>query len=452
MKFNILIVDDDKTFANNIVDILKDESRNFFVALTAYAAMEKVKQNDINIVLLDEQLPDESGIDLLKKIKDNFTDIIVVVITSSNSVPLAIKAIQLGAYHYIVKPFEIEELEVIIKNALEKVVLTKRIKQLQDTEYYPDKPVVIGKNEKIIDVKNQANKIVNHPFTSLLITGETGTGKGNLAKYIHWNYFGDMTKFIHISCADIQPNLLEPELFGYEKGAYTDAKNSKVGLFELANGGTLFLDEIDSIPSNIQAKLLYFLDNKRVRRVGGTKEIATDVRLIAATNANLDELVAENKFRKDFYYRLNTLNLEMPPLRERKDDIEFIARYFIRIYNVTFNKEITDISKDAVDELKKHTWPGNARELKNVIETAMIFCEGKEIKAKDIILKKSLAKNNSGFKYPTSKEEIVPVKEQEILYIKHVLNLFDGHKSNTAKALGINLTTLLYKLKQEGDY
>ncbi len=448
MKYKILIIDDDKDFCDNLSNLLKSKNRDFFLAYNALQAKKIVESNEINLILLDEQLPDKSGMEFLEDISKSNTDIITVMITSTNSISQAVKAVHLGAYHYIVKPFELDELEIILNNALEKVCLKNKLKILE-SESNLDKPVFIGNSEKVNKIKEQIEILKGQPFSCVLLTGETGTGKGNLAKYFHWNFNQDMSNFVHISCADLPPNLLETELFGYVKGAFTDAKTDKPGLFELSNSGTLFLDEIDAASLEVQAKLLYFLDNKKFRRLGSTKEITADVRLIAATNAHLASLVEENKFRKDLYFRLNVINIHLPALREKKEDIKSLANYFKNLFNLTFSKNINEISSSALKKLEEYSWPGNIRELKNVLERAMIFCHDNVLKSEDIVLEKNkFSKQENGFKYPHDCENLLSLRKQEKKYIKHVLQVMQGHKSNTAKLLDITLTTLLSKLKK----
>jgi DNA-binding NtrC family response regulator len=386
--------------------------------------------------------------EFLKDVIKNHPDIITIMITSTNSVSQAVNAVHLGAYHYIVKPFELDELEIIIKNALDKVNLTKKVKDLESGASL-NKPVFIGQSPKIQKIKDQIEILTKQPFSCILLTGETGTGKGNLAKYLHWKCNNDMSGFMHISCADLPPDLLETELFGYVKGAFTDAKDDKPGLLELAEGGTLFLDEIDASTPKVQAKLLYFLDNKSFRRVGGTKEISANVRLIVATNANLPELVKKQSFRKDLFYRLNVINITLPPLREKRSDIKHLANHFKNLFNITFSKNIDKISPEATVKLEEYNWPGNIRELKNVLERSMIFCHDNTLKPRDIELDEKINLINKGqFSYPEKEEELLPLREQEVNYIKHALKVMKNHKSNTAKKLKITLATLLSKLKQ----
>jgi len=460
MDFQILIIDDDKYFSDELKEILQSDDREISIAFNGREALKILSENEIHLVLLDENLPDISGLSVLEKITTDYKNIISIMITASNSIPLAVKAIQMGAYHYVVKPFKSEELKNIVKIALEKVSLERKLKDLESGIISLEKPVFIGASESVNEIRNKIETLKEYPFSSILITGETGTGKSIVAKYIHWQCFKDMSKFIHISCADIQPNLLESELFGHTKGAFTDAKATKKGLFELANKGTLFLDEIDSTPVELQRKLLYFLDNKKIRPIGATKEINTDVRLITATNANLTGLVEEQKFRKDLYYRLNMINMHIKPLKERKEDIKILTHYFIELFNRTFSKSIYKITDEAIAKLEKYSWPGNTRELRNTIERAMIFCKNNVIDLKDISLKTDekaetdISLDNMqisdkiGISESLNKDEILSLKQLELIYIKKVLKLMDGNKSKTARALDITLPTLLSKLKE----
>ncbi len=449
MKFQLMLVDDDIEFANRLCEALANDQREFHIAKTAKEAIGILGNKNIHLALLDEQLPDSTGMELLQKIKQNYPAIINIIITATNSIPLVVKAIQLGAYHYIVKPFKIEELENTVKNALENVELKLKVRDLEDRVISFDKPSFIISSGKMKEIKEQIDAIKNVPFTAILISGETGTGKGSLAKYIHWQYKGNLNDFVHISCADIPANLLESELFGHMRGAFTDAKSDKVGLFEMANGGTLFLDEIDSFPLELQKKLLHFLDTKKIRRVGGTKEIHTELRLITATNANLVELVQQGKFRKDLYYRLNVFHINIPSLRERKESIVTLANYFRELFNITFNKNIGKITDKAIEKLKSHVWHGNVRELKNVIERAMIFCKDNVLKEEDISLSDAETSEPLQFNFPYLEQEIVPLEEVELRYIKHALKIFEDNRTKTARALDISIPTLLSKLKKK---
>ncbi len=462
MTYRILIVDDDPMFGEKISEILNTDNRTFNFAYTGKTAVKSITDFEPHLVLLDERLPDTSGLTLLEKIKKQNQDIYVIMITATKTVELAVNAIQKGAHHFITKPFNNAELRNIIKITLDKIEIDQQLTNLKNGISSFDKPFVIGESKPIIQIKEQIQTITDHPFSSILITGETGTGKGSIAKYIHYQYKKNMDKFVHLSCADIAPNLLETELFGYEKGAFTDAKATKKGLIELADGGTLFLDEIDSLPLELQSKLLNFLDDKKIRRVGAVQAKQCDVRLLTATNTNLNTLVYENKFRKDLFYRLNSIKLELPPLRERKEDIKLLSEHFRNIFNLTFSKNINRLSKGAIITLKSHSWPGNIRELKNTIEKAMIFCRNDIIESGDLNIhsnaitdKNKFSENSYNndeeskniFSIDLSKNTTPALKEVETLYIKRVLELFKDNRSEAARVLGISRTTLLSKIK-----
>ncbi len=451
MKTKILIVDDEKEFTKIVKAYISEQDREILIASCAKQARVILENNVINVMLLDLMLPDVEGLQFYEEIKDIFPDLLVIMLTASRSIPQVIKAIQLGVYHYITKPFKKEEIESVVSNAVEKIALSKQLLKLEAERGNLNKPFLIGNSDEIYDIDNYVERLRNIPFSCILLTGETGTGKSNLAKYIHWKIYDEMSKFVHLSCADISPNLLETELFGYEKGAFTDAKTRKKGLFEIGIGGTLFLDEIDSIQAELQKKLLYFLDNKKIRRVGSTKETPVDVRLIVATNANLEKLVEEKKFRKDLYYRLKVMQYRLSPLRERKKDIPLLANYFKDLFNITFSKNIVGITKDGLEKLKSYNWPGNIRELKNVMENAMIFCDGSKLCADDFAInpqKKDNVKKHNYF-LPASVDEILPYEEMGAEYIRHVLKLTGNNKTKAAELLEISRTTLRTKLDNE---
>ncbi len=448
MKHQILIVDDEAGYATVVKKLIVNEEREIFIASTAKESRKILKKHNINIMLLDIMLPDAEGLDFFEEFKDFYPDMLVIIMTASRSIPQVIRAIQLGAYHYLSKPFNKEELENVISNGLETIELKKRLIQLEAEKGGLNKPFLIGNSKQVSEINEYVEKLKEVPFSILLITGDTGTGKSNLAKYIHWRYFNHMDNFVHISCADIQPNLLETELFGYEKGAFTDAKKSKKGLFELASNGTLFLDEIDSITPELQKKLLYFLDNKSIRRVGSTKELQVDLRLIAATNANLEELVEQKKFRKDLYYRLKVMQYYLTPLRERVEDIPSLANYFKDIFNMTFSKNIAKITEKGISKLQSYDWPGNIRELKNVIESAIIFCDSSCLDAKDFDIQKfkKTKRGKAKFHLPITLDEVIPYDDMGSLYIRQVLRLTGNNKSKAAELLEISRTTLRSKL------
>ena len=447
MKYRILIVDDEKDFRELVKRLISDDNREIETADSGAAAKQLILENAFQLVLLDMNLPDATGMEILEFIHKFNPDILTIIVTASREIGQAVKALTQGAYHYVVKPFKSEELKSIVRNAIDKIDLEKWVKTLEADIAAGESVVFIGKSKKIMEIKEQVEKLKEHLYSSILISGETGTGKGSLARYIHMQHHKNMTRFVHISCADISPNLLEAELFGYEKGAFTDAKKDKPGVFELANNGTLFLDEIDGIPLELQKKLLYFLDTKKIRRLGGTTEKTLKLSLIAATNTNLNELVEKKIFRQDLYYRLNMIHIQLPALREKIEDIRYITEHFLDFFSHRFNKPRKTLSEKALKKLESHDWKGNTRELKNVIERAMIFCEKNIIDESDLSIEGALIKNVPEAVLPLSKDEIVTFDEMCSRYVEQVLTLMEGNKTKTAEVLGITRATLNAKLK-----
>ncbi len=453
MDYNILIVDDDASFSKALSIVLKTDTRNISFSYSGEQARKEIEENEIDLILLDEKLPDISGLELMTELKKNGHNIPVIFITGSRDTNLIVASIKTGAYHYLIKPFDNKEIQHIVNKVLEKITLGTQLDNIQKGIVSFNSPIFLGNSRAVKQIYSQIHQLKTHAFSSILLTGETGTGKGNLAKYINHQINGDTLNFVHISCADIQPNLLEAELFGHEKGAYTDAKNRKKGLFEMANKGVLFLDEIDALPLDLQKKLLYFLDNKSIRRLGGNKEISVDVRLIAATNANLEKLAAKNAFRKDLFFRLNMITINLPPLRERVGDVEIITKYFIDFFNKAFRKKVKSISEKAMVKLKQYSWPGNIRELKNVIERAMIFTKTHVLNEYDIILQNFSSLSNQIINknvFPgailSDFNALLTLEEMENKYINSVLELVKGNKTKASEILDITRTTLRNKL------
>ena len=328
----VLIVDDEELIRETLQRILRDEGYFIETAVNGTDAIQKFNDVNFDLVLLDINLPDIDGLEVLKNLKEIESDILVIMITGYASIENAVKSMKFGAYDYIEKPLKKSTIKLIVKLALETQVLKKEMKYLQEyqeNDFYSMN--FIGENKHILNIKQQIIQISNLEETNVLITGESGTGKELVARSIHYTGKRKDKPFIPINCAAIPHNLLESELFGYEKGAFTNAFNRKIGCIEEANSGTLFLDEIGDMPIEMQSKLLHFIENKTFRRVGGTKIIEVDVRIIAATNQNLTELIEQGKFREDLYYRLNIFPIHIPPLRERKEDIIPILKYFLNL-------------------------------------------------------------------------------------------------------------------------
>jgi len=372
---NILIVDDDEGIRRSFTSVVNKMGLTAITVGTGKEAIEFVKNKDFFLAFLDLRLPDISGIKILRKIRDKDPNIVVIMITGYATMESAIEAIDQGAYDYIKKPFKSDAIKIIIKLAMEKHRLSKEIGLLQHekvSQFSADEDEMVGSCDIMVNLGKQIAKVARTDI-NILIQAESGTGKELIANIIHKKSDRASQPLIHINCSAIPKDLLESEFFGHEKGAFTGAENIKMGLFEQANGGTLHLDELGDMDLSLQAKLLRVLESHSLRRVGGTKEINVDVRIIASTNKNLPKEIKNGEFRSDLYYRLNSFPIKLPLLKERGEDIILLSMYYIKKYNYVFNKNIMHISSDVKKLLLSYSWPGNVRELKNIIEKAMIL-------------------------------------------------------------------------------
>lgn len=452
MKPSILIVDDDKDMRDTLSDVLKREEYEVYSVGTGEETSSVIRKNIIDLILLDMRLPDGDGLEVLKKVKEFDTEILVIIMTAYSDVQTAVSAIKKGAYHYINKPFDLEELKILIEKGLETKSLINEVRRLRRQQNEGNnKNQIFGVTSQIQYVKELIEMISKTNKTSVLIQGESGTGKELAANAIHYNSKRVHKPLMKINCSAIPDALLESELFGYEKGAFTDAKTTKKGLFELADGGTVFLDEIGDMKPFLQSKILRVIENQSFMRVGGEREIKVDVRIIAATNKDLESLVKEGLFRKDLYYRLKVMVVEMPPLRERKEDILLLSNLFIEEINREYGKNIIGLTEDAKKIMVQYSWPGNVRELKNVIERAMILTDQShitpkqlpfELRNKEGISPRSLEANQSKI------SEMMPLEEVEKIHLSNVLEKLGWNKSKASKTLGISRATLRAKVKK----
>ncbi len=374
MPQRILVIDDEKLIRWTLEQYLAREGYDVVTADSAEKGLAIINDEAPDLILLDNRLPEMTGLELLETLNAPERGLMVIMITAYGLVETAVKAMKLGAYDYISKPFNLEEITFVIRKALEAGSLRSQVKQLQGKV-----DTIIGETEQMTRVKGLILRIAKSDATTVLIQGESGTGKELVAKAIHYGSARADKPFMAINCAALPVTLLETELMGHEKGAFTDAKTAKKGLFELADGGTLFLDEIGDMELSMQAKLLRVLEEKTFRRVGGVKDIKVDVRVISATNQDLSTAMDAGKFRKDLYYRLQVVPITLPPLRERGRDVLFLARHFMERFNRECHKSVQGLSPETEQALLSYGWPGNVRELKNVIERAMIFEVEKEI-------------------------------------------------------------------------
>jgi DNA-binding NtrC family response regulator len=406
-----------------------------------------VQRQIIDLVLLDVRLPDMDGINVLKRIKEIDTDLMVIMMTAYSDVQTAVVAMKSGAYDYINKPFELDELKLMIQKAIETQSLRNEVRRLRKQHEKEDGHIQIyGNSPQIQNIKELIQMIAQTPRTSVLIQGESGTGKELAANAIHYNSKRAHRPLIKINCSAIPENLLETELFGYEKGAFTDAKATKKGLFELASGGTAFLDEIGDMNPYLQSKLLRVLETQTFMRVGGEREIHVDIRFIAATNKNLADMVNDGRFRKDLYYRLKVMVIDIPPLRERKEDILLLANLFIEEGNKELGKNIKEITPEAKDLLLDYGWPGNVREVRNIVERAMILCTADRILPENLPIE--LREQPSAPWKLSPDMEAYSLESMERRHISGVLMMTKGNKSKAARSLGISRSTLREKLKR----
>lgn len=441
IKSTILIVEDDSLMSDSLKKTLLLEGYEVFAAATGNDAKRNVENTAIDLILLDIKLPDIDGLELLSSIREIEPDIPILMMTAYSDVSVAVSAMKAGANDYLQKPFELDELKLLISKALENSKLKSELTTLKRAKL-KEPWEIIGETPPINELKELISIVAKTPRTPVLLIGESGTGKELVANAIHRSSDRKNSPMIKINVSAIPENLLESEFFGYKKGAFTDAKESKKGLFELANRGTLFLDEIGEMKPSLQPKLLRFLETRTFNPVGAIKEIKVDVRVIAATNQDLAQLVSEGRFRDDLYYRLKVMEIEVPPLRDRKEDIPHLIDAFLEMANRELNKEIKTISDDAKRALMNYDWPGNVRELKNVIERMVILTGSNEPGMESLPME--LVKGT-----PKDKEEgIRTLMEVEEDHISKVLRAFKGNKSRAAKALGISRSTLFEKLNR----
>ena len=451
MSGKILVIDDEKTIRWSLGEALKNQGYEVDEAENGTEGIKRFMEDPADLVVLDLKLPDKSGIEVLKMLREEDPGLPVIMMTAYGEVETAVEAIKSGAYDFLLKPFQLEKMKISIKNALESSRLKSELdgirKKERDTYNFRN---FIGKSHLMNEVFRKVTKIGESRASTILIQGESGTGKELVARAIHESSKGVDQPFMEINCAALPENLLESELFGHEKGAFTDAKFKKKGLFELAEGGTIFLDEIGEMGITLQSRLLRVLENKTFRRVGGVNDLKVSTRIIAATNRDLLKAIQEGNFRSDLYYRLQVIPIYLPPLRDRKEDIPLLANHFIDFFNREFKKKIKKTSPDVEARLQAYSWPGNVRELRNVIERAILLEAEDELLPEHIPVETDADEaDNRGADSGGDKRGVYPmsIRDMEKLLICRTLDETDGNKSKAARILGISRQTLREKTK-----
>jgi DNA-binding NtrC family response regulator len=449
---SVLIVDDEVGARESLKMILKNDYE-VFLARDAEEAFIRIKEHSPDVILLDIILPDLDGLKILERIKQNDPDMIVIMITATKTVKTAVEAMKLGAYDYVTKPFDIDELRLIVSRSLSSKALEQEVKYLrEEMDKSFDFGNIIGKSKAMEEIFGLVKQIADSKST-VLVMGESGTGKELISRAIHYNSNRKNYPFVTINCAAIPETLIESELFGHEKGAFTNAIEKKLGRFEIAHLGTLFLDEIGELSLATQAKILRFLEEKEFNRVGGSKTIKVDVRLITATNRDLNQLLKKGVFREDLYYRINVVPLIIPPLRERKEDIPVLLDHFIKKYNDEGKKRVKGISKEALELMMNYEWPGNVRELENLIERVIALTSNEYIQPDELPIALTNISEINGLKESILSGKVSFLKAEEEFERRIILDALKKAnyvQSHAAEILGISRRILKYKMDKLG--
>jgi DNA-binding NtrC family response regulator len=438
----ILVIDDEQLIRRAIVGRLSAAGYRCLEAENGRSAIERAGEG-VDLAILDYRLPDLDGIAVLKHIKQIDPDILVILLTAYANVETAVEAMKLGAYHFANKPFDLEALVAMIEQALETTRLRREVRRLRASQGEPySLDRMVGDSVELREFKALLKRIATSPASTVLLTGESGTGKDLTAKIVHYTSARSSRPFVNITCSALPENLLESELFGYERGAFTDARQQKRGLLESADGGTVFLDEIGEMTPPLQAKLLRFLEEKTFRRVGGAADIKVDVRVVAATNRNLEDDVKKGRFREDLFYRLNVLPLKLPPLRAHLEDVPALLAFYVDNFNREFKKNVRGVSASTLKMLTTYGWPGNVRELRNAVERAMLFATGSLLEPGDFPIA-AASDSSDRIELPSRG---LNLEEVERSLVTQALERTGWNQTRAAKLLGLNRDQIHYRI------
>lgn len=456
INYTIFVVDDEPSIREGVASELEDDYAVCSYE-TAEDALDAFKAEPADLILLDIELPGIKGTEALSEFKTLKPDVLVIMITAYEDIRLVITSMKNGAYDYIVKPIHMEALEVTIANALETIRLRKEIAALQEKQIRENLPCFIGESRAIHDIMEYIDMVAKSPDTPILILGDTGTGKELIAATVHHKSPKFKGPLVTVNCAAIPKDLLESELFGYEKGAFSGASaTGKKGLIEAAHNGTLFLDEVGDLDLSAQAKLLRFMESGEFYKVGSTEKQTIRTRIVSATNKDLDEMITENEFRKDLYFRLGVVKIKVPSLNERQEDTLLLARYFLQVYNEKFGKSLTGISERATELLALYIWSGNVRELKNMMERAVLTARGSELTPEDLGLEKidrgRVMEDMDEKRFPPLPPTGIDIMELRLsldrFYFKKAMEMAKGNETRAARLLNLKHHTFRYQLKK----
>ena len=443
----ILVVDDEQLIRWSLVERLSSEGYRLMEAESGGEALARFGAS-VDLVLLDYRLGDSDGLRILKELRRRDPDVPVILLTAYADIETAVEVMKEGAYHYAAKPFSLDEIVLLVEKALDTTRLRREVRALRASLRDPfSLDRIIGQSPAVAGVKALLGKIASSPASTVLLTGESGTGKDLAAKVIHYTSERAARPFMNITCSALTETLLESELFGHERGAFTDARQQKRGLLESAHGGTVFLDEIGEMALVLQSKLLRFLEDKTFKRVGGTSDVQVDVRVIAATNRDLEHKVRDGAFREDLFYRLNVLRVELPPLRDRAQDIPTLARFFVDGFNREFKKQVRDVAPDAIAALRRYPWPGNVRELRNAVERAVLLSEGERLTALQFPLQAGRDGVSADVKLPAAGVNLEDIERGLVI---QALQRTSWNQTRAAALLGMNRDQIRYRIEKFG--